>query len=92
MPSKLHAAARRRLAAFVQRESSLTELYNWLTEHIVATGAEVQDTALRDALGHTILYLYEYQGGHRTSEEIREYVAGLTRPVLAEPAPALSAR
>lgn len=92
MPNTLHAEARRQLEAFVQRESSLTELYNWLTEHIVATGAEVEDPALRDALGHTILYLYEYQDGHRISEDIREYVAGLTRPVVVEPAPALSAR
>lgn len=77
MASPLVVEARRRLRAFVRREASLTDLYRWLAEQVVATSAEASDAELRETLGHTILYLYEYQDGYRTREEIRAYIARL---------------
>lgn len=71
---------------FARRESTLTELYDWLMQHVVASGAERHDAALRAILGHTILYLYEYQDGYRTRESIRAYAAQLVAGAEASPA------
>ena len=85
MPSSLAVAVRERLSAFAWQEASLTELYDWLMDHVVSTGAEQLDAELRAVLGHTILYLYEYQDHYRSREEIRSYVAGLLAPVVEAP-------
>ncbi len=86
MPTILADQARTQLQAFVRRDLTLPGLYDWLVDHVIATEDMDRDPAVKAVIGNTILYLYEYQAGHRTREDIRKYVAGLLLPFAIESA------
>lgn len=84
MPPRLSDQVRAKLAQFAAAGIPLDDLHWWLVENVIAAQADVDDPAVRAALGKTMLYIYEYQFGHRTQEDIRRYVADLLAPATIE--------
>ena len=86
MSTILAEYARRKLAEYLSGDVSLADLYDWLVDHVIASERAQRDPDVRAVIGNTILYLYEYQAGHRTRDEIRRYVAARLEAPAVQPA------
>ena len=71
MSDPLVVQVRRHFQAYLEGQLALRALYHWLATEVIATDAERLDPAVQQALGHTVLTIYEFQAGHRTEDDIR---------------------
>jgi hypothetical protein len=72
--------ARQQLESYLRGQAPIRDLWVWLMAHVVVTQAEQTDAEPPAALGDTILYWFEYSGGHIGEDDVRRYLADRLAP------------
>jgi len=64
------------LNTYLAGTATLKEVWQWLMKNIWATEEDRRDPVVASIAQPLLLFLSEYQAGHRTMDEAREFIRG----------------